>query len=219
MHVYVVYAHPSKQSFTWQVLRAFEEGLQEAGHTVEVGDLYAMNFQTDMDPAQYEREMGPDPDAPLPADVRAEHAKIARADAVAFIYPVWWSDCPAKLKGWFDRVFAHGYSYRRGGWNGRTKPVGVQWAVVVCPAGQTEESLERQGIAQSMRTIMLHDRMHGLGAKRSRMEILGGMTNDDGTRRCRNLAWARQVGRELGSAPDHSCCSMTASSNEPANSG
>jgi NAD(P)H dehydrogenase (quinone) len=171
MHVYVVYAHPSKQSFTCQVLRAFEEGLLEAGHTVEVGDVCAMDFQTDMDPAQYEREMGPDPDAPVPADVCAAHAKIARPDAVAFVYPVWWSDCPAKLKGWFDRVFAHGYSYRRGGWRGRTKPVSVRWAVALCSAGQTEEALERQGIAQSMRTIMLQDRMHGLGAKQSRMVI------------------------------------------------
>ena len=197
MHVYVVYAHPSVKSFTWQVLRSFESGLREAGHTVEIGDLYAMGFQTDMDLEQYEREVGPDPDAPVPDDVRLEHAKIARADAVAFVYPVWWSDCPAKLKGWFDRVLAHGYSYCRGGWQDRVKPVGVRWALVLCPAGHTEDHLERIGIAQSMRTVMLGDRMPGLGAKQSRMLILGGMTNDDGTWRRRNLERAHELGRTL----------------------
>ncbi|MHC4067719.1 MAG: NAD(P)H-dependent oxidoreductase [Planctomycetota bacterium] len=212
MHVYVVFAHPSRNSFTGEVLRSFEHGLKEAGHSVGIADLYAMDFQTDMDIAQYDREMGPDPDAPVPPDVKREQEKVVGADAVAFVYPIWWSDCPAKLKGWFDRVLTHGFSYIRGGWSQRRKPVSIVKALLLCPAGHTVEDLERGGIARAMRTIMLDDRMPGLGVQEATMEILGGMTNDDGTHRRRNLRRAYQLGKTFGpsprqlSEPAHTCC-------------
>jgi NAD(P)H dehydrogenase (quinone) len=47
MHVYILFAHPSHKSFTWEVLDAFVRGLRDAGHSFEVGDLYEMDFQTD----------------------------------------------------------------------------------------------------------------------------------------------------------------------------
>ena len=137
MHVYVVFAHPSRQSFTWEVLRSFERGLQEAGHTVQIADLYEMDFRADMDLFQYERETGPDPNAPVPPDVRVEQENIAFADGVAFIYPVWWSDCPAKLKGWFDRVLTHGSAYLRGDWGNRQKTAAIGKVLVLCPAGHS----------------------------------------------------------------------------------
>lgn len=195
MHVYAVIAHPSRNSFTWQVLRSFARGLHEAGHSVQIADLYAMHFQTDMDAAQYEREMGPDPDAPVPPDVKREQENIASADGVAFVYPVWWSDCPAKLKGWFDRVLTHGYAYRRGGWGSRGRPVAVKKVLVLCPAGQTREALEQQGIAASMRTIMLHDRVRALGAAEVRMEILGGTTAGGESVRRQHLEHVFELGR------------------------
>lgn len=198
MHIYAVVAHPSKHSFTWQVLRSFERGLRESGHSIQIADLYAMDFETDMDLTQYEREMGDDPDAPVPPDVKREQDNIAAADAVVFVYPVWWSDCPAKLKGWFDRVLTHGYAYRRGGWGDRRKPLAVERVLVLCPAGQTREGLERQGIAQSMRTIMLGDRVSSLGATEASMEILGGTTDGGEATRQRHLEYAFELGKAFG---------------------
>ena len=29
----------------------------------------------------------------------------------AFIYPVFWTEAPAKLVGWFDRVWSYGLAY------------------------------------------------------------------------------------------------------------
>ena len=84
MHVYVLFAYPSKASFTHEVFEAFTRGLGEAGHTFEIGDLYEMNFRTDMDLEHYTRESSLDTGGPIPEDVKAEQAKIARADALAF---------------------------------------------------------------------------------------------------------------------------------------
>ncbi len=76
MHVYILFAHPSKTSFSREVLDAFCRGLRDAGHTFETGDLYAMGFRLEMDADQYQREIGHDPHAPVPGDIAGEQEKI-----------------------------------------------------------------------------------------------------------------------------------------------
>ena len=197
MHVYVVFAHPSRQSFSARVLDAFTRGLAEAGHSFEVADLYREGFRSEMDEAQYLRETSGDPGRGVPADVGAEQARIARARGLAFIYPVWWSDCPAKLKGWFDRVLTCGYAYVYDAAGTRSTRVDIEKAVVLCSAGHPVAHLEETGIAESMRRIMLGDRLLGIGVRDARMEILGGMMPGDETHREENLRRAYELGRSF----------------------
>ncbi|MDI6877214.1 MAG: NAD(P)H-dependent oxidoreductase [Methanomicrobiales archaeon] len=197
MHVYILFTHPSKISFNREVLDAFTRGLKEAGHTYEIGDLYAMGFKSEMDADQYHREVGLDPDAPIPHDVAREQEKINRADALAFIYPVWWSDCPAKLKGWFDRVLTYGYAYYYDENGQRQTKISIRRAIVICSTGHTGEHLEGTGIAESMRRVMINDRLLGVGVKEATMEILGGMMPQDRSSRETNLKKAYNLGKNL----------------------
>ena len=48
MHVFIVYAHPSDDSFTKVARDEFIKGLESAGHTYEVSDLYKMRFNSEM---------------------------------------------------------------------------------------------------------------------------------------------------------------------------
>jgi NAD(P)H dehydrogenase (quinone) len=197
MHVYIVYAHPAKKSFSREVLNAFLQGLEEAGHTYQIGDLYQMNFQTDMDEDQYHREVGLDPYVAIPVDVKAEQLKINKSDALVFIFPVWWSDCPAKLKGWFDRVWTYGYAYFYDQDEQRKTQIHIKKALVICPAGHTIEHLEETGIAESMRRILLNDRLLGVGIGKAEIFILGGMMPGDDTFRDVNLSRAFDLGKNL----------------------
>ncbi len=70
MHVFIVYAHPSKESFTHTVLETFVAGLKESGNTYEISDLYCMNFKADMDLEEYIRESGKEINRSIPGDVR-----------------------------------------------------------------------------------------------------------------------------------------------------
>ncbi len=194
MHVYILFAHPSKASFSHKVLEAFTRGLKDAGHSYVIGDLYQMGFNCELDAAQYKRETGTDYEAPVPPDVRAEQDKINKADALAFIYPVWWSDCPAKLKGWFDRVLTLGYAYFYDDNNERHTRIRIKKAIVLCSAGHTVEYLEETGIAESMRRIVLNDRLLGIGVKKASMEILGGIMPGDVVHRQDNLKKAYELG-------------------------
>ena len=56
MKVFIVYCHPSKDSFTNEVYKSFERGLRDAGHEIFISDLYDMNFKTDISEEEYLRE-------------------------------------------------------------------------------------------------------------------------------------------------------------------
>lgn len=196
MHILIVYAHPSKDSFTHSVLEAFISGLKESNHTYELSDLYKMNFKSDMNLAEYNRESGRELTKAVPSDVRLEQEKINKSDVLVFIYPVWWSDCPSKMKGWFDRVYTLGfaYAYEHGEHAAHLK---TKKALVLCTAGHPTEYLEETGIAESMRTIMLKDRLLGVGVEKADMEILGGMVSSDNLVYESNLMKAFNLGKEI----------------------
>jgi len=174
-HVHVVYAHPSDRSFTREVLDAFLHGLDDAGHTFTVSNLYAMGFRSELTVEEYERESGYRADAPVSDDVAAEHARLDAAGVWVFIYPVWWADCPARLKGWFDRVWTVGFAYKT------TRAHTADKALVLCTAGYSVAELEASGCYEAMRTVMLTDRI-GERARAGEFVVFGGsvLGNGDG---------------------------------------
>lgn len=58
-----------------------------------------------------------------PGDVVEQQRKIARADGLAIIFPVWFVGMPAILKGWIERVFSYSFAYNLDpqGWKGDIK--------------------------------------------------------------------------------------------------
>lgn len=171
MNILIVYSHPSKKSYTFQVLGQLKSLITKQGWDFEISDLYEMNFQSDMSENEYEREGFIKTALPVSGDVLAEHKKIEKADCIIFLYPVWWSDCPAKLKGWFDRVYSVGYAYGQTETSQEMKTIPL--GLVICTAGYPVEFLKEIGIAQSMRNIMLDDRL-GKRFENKEILILGG---------------------------------------------
>jgi NAD(P)H dehydrogenase (quinone) len=110
MQVLVVFAHPNPQSFNHAIMESFVSGLKEAGHTCEISDLYAGGFNPVFNSADFSQFTG----NKMPIEVLAEQQKVNKADALVFIYPVWWWAAPAILKGWYDRVLSYGYAYKSG---------------------------------------------------------------------------------------------------------
>jgi len=173
MKVHIIYCHPSKKSYTFEILEQLKSNLEKEEIEYEISDLYAMNFKTDMTEEEYEREGFANIDMPIPNDVKKEHKKLKNADCLIFIYPVWWSDCPSKLKGWFDRVYTVGYAYGNKDSNQDDKMKILKFGLVICTAGHSNEFLKEIGIAESMRNVMIDDRL-GNRFKNKEMIILGG---------------------------------------------
>ena len=176
MKVFIVYCHPSKDSFTNEVKESFISGLEKAGHNYIVSDLYEMNFNGEMTENEYIREAYYRKEFPLPDDVLSEHEKINTSDAIVFIYPVFWSDVPAKLKGWFDRVWTYGFAY---GENRSMKL--LEKGLVLCVAGNTAEYFESTGLGEAMSKVFLDDRFFDR-VKSKEMIILGETSRETSAR-------------------------------------
>ena len=193
MKAFIVYCHPSEDSFTRCVRDSFIKGLVDSGNEYVISDLYKMNFKTDMSEAEYLRDSNYNDTPRLQDDVLAEQKKIQESDAIVFIYPVFWTEAPAKLVGWFDRVWSYGFAY-----GNKTMTV-LDKALVLCTAGNETEKLERFGLLDAMKKVMLHDRLFNRAAQ-SDFVVFGGMSKGNSTRDRnwnQNLNIAYQKGKTL----------------------
>ena len=195
MHVLVLFAHPRRNSFTGELADAFCEGLRVAGHSVEFADLYLEGFDPLLTDEQFGLETALDPEAPRPVDVRAEQSRLERAEGLVFIYPFWWSDVPALLKGWFDRVWSYGYAYAYEADRSRTTRLQVRKALALCPAGHTDEKLDDLGLRDAHHRVMVGDRLLGVGIPEARLELLGGLSGNPPDVRQQLLLRARELGQ------------------------
>lgn len=123
MNVLLVYAHPEPLSLNGALRDFTVHRLEQAGHAVQLSDLYAMRWKATLDA---EDNTAPQPGARFDAsadsrrafeggtqsaDIVREQDKLRWADAVILQFPLWWFSMPAILKGWVDRVYACGFAY------------------------------------------------------------------------------------------------------------
>ncbi|KAM9710824.1 ribosyldihydronicotinamide dehydrogenase [quinone]-like [Menidia menidia] len=122
--VLIVYAHQSSGSFNAAAKDAAVEVLTAQGCTVEISDLYAMNFKAtataedikgDVKDAEHFRYLKESQlaweEGKLSDDITKEQAKITEADIIVFQFPMYWFSVPGILKGWFDRVLTSGFAF------------------------------------------------------------------------------------------------------------
>ena len=171
MKVFIVYCHPSDDSFTRHVRDTFIKGIKDSGHEYILSDLYKMNFQSDMTEAEYLRDAYYKVEPKLAEDVLAEQEKINSSDAIVFIYPVFWTEAPAKLVGWFDRVWTFGFAY-----GNKTMKL-LDKALILATTGNTYEHLENFGLLYSMKKVMLEDRLFDR-VKTKDFQVFDGMSRE-----------------------------------------
>jgi NAD(P)H dehydrogenase (quinone) len=193
MKVFIVYCHPSEDSFTKNMCDEFIKGITDSGNEYIISDLYKMGFQTDMTEEEYLRDAYYNDTPKVADDVLAEQEKINSADALAFIYPVFWTEAPAKLVGWFDRVWSYGFAY------GEKTMKLLDKALILCSAGNPIERLEENGLLDSMKKVMLGDRLIGR-AKQMEFIVFDNTSRENELREKnwdKNLQKAYEIGKGL----------------------
>ncbi|WP_426230866.1 NAD(P)H-dependent oxidoreductase [Pararhizobium sp. DWP3-4] len=173
MRILLVLAHPLADSFAAGVAATAKAALEKGGHSVDLLDLYREGF----DPRLQEEERCGYFDTPYDTTgVDDIVARLRAADGLILVFPQWWFNFPAILKGFFDRVFAPGVAFDHEQYGGRILPrltnirlfwalttTGSPWWVVKLYMGNPVRRLLKRGIAAfcakdvKFRMISLHD--------------------------------------------------------------
>ena len=96
---FIIYGHYDDSSFNAAIRDTFVESATNAGHKVDLVDLYKEKF----DPVF----AGEEPDATV-----IDHRKrIEDSDTIVLIAPIWNFRMPAILEGWIDKVLAPPWAF------------------------------------------------------------------------------------------------------------
>ena len=135
--VLLVYCHPNPKSFNHALRERLEAEIKANGSEVRTRDLYEMKFDPSLDGEDFtEMKSGK-----IPADIAAEQDEMRWADRLAFIYPLWWFDRPALVKGYIDRVYSYGFAFKYGA-GGAEGLLPHKRALVIMTTGTPEAILE-----------------------------------------------------------------------------
>jgi NAD(P)H dehydrogenase (quinone) len=102
--ILIIYAHPNKDGFCGEILKNVIKNVKNC----EILDLYAMNYN----PILQNEEHFTSGHYEVSKENKKIQEKIKNCDKFIFIYPTWWQNMPAILKGFIDRIFTPKFAYK-----------------------------------------------------------------------------------------------------------
>ncbi|MFQ3201854.1 MAG: NAD(P)H dehydrogenase (quinone) [Zhongshania sp.] len=165
MNVLIVHAHPEPKSFSSALYLEAKRFFEEKGDSVQVSDLYAMDFNPVASSEDFAERADPDyfnyaleqrksvPAGTISTDIKIEIEKVEAADLLVFNFPLYWFSTPAILKGWIDRVFVSGKFYGGKRIYGNGGMAGKK-ALVSVSTGGRDDMLSEGGIHGDINEIL-----------------------------------------------------------------
>lgn len=104
----IIYAHPWNESFNSAILNQAIESIKKRGENYKVIDLYKDQFNPVMSNEElrvYSKGGFKDP------LIKSYNDILDDTDRVIVIFPIWWYDMPAIMRGFFDKVMLSGSAY------------------------------------------------------------------------------------------------------------
>lgn len=104
-NILIINGHPNKESFNHAVAAAYRSGALKTGALVRQINISDLNFNPNL-AYGYTKRMNLEP------DLLESLEKIKAADHLVWIHPIWWGGMPAIMKGFIDRLFLPGLTFR-----------------------------------------------------------------------------------------------------------
>ncbi len=103
--ILVINGHPRAESLCGSLAQAYAEEAKQAGADVTLLDLHRLQFDMSL-------HVGYKSEQALEGDLVHAQQLIRASDHLVFVFPSWWASLPALLKGFLDRVFLPGFSFK-----------------------------------------------------------------------------------------------------------
>ena len=104
-NILIINGHPNKDSFCYALATAYHDAAVQTGASVTTLNIAELNFDPNLQYG-YTKRMELEP------DLLASLEKIKHADHLVWVHPVWWGGFPAIMKGFIDRLFLPGLTYK-----------------------------------------------------------------------------------------------------------
>ncbi|HXP92360.1 MAG TPA: NAD(P)H-dependent oxidoreductase [Candidatus Binatia bacterium] len=188
--VTIIQGHPDRHGdhLDHALAAAYAQGASEAGHAVELITVATLDFPLLRTAADFEHGM-------LPPPIADCQKKIASADHLVIIYPLWLGDVPALLKGFLEQTFRPGFAFTYGGPFGAKKLLKGKTCRLILTMGMPAfvyRWIFRSHSVKSMQRNMLAF----CGIKPVGATIFGGVERAKERRRDKWLAHVRELGRK-----------------------
>jgi len=102
--IVIINGHPDRESFNHALQNAYKTGALAAGNEVEEITLSDMDFSPNLRFGYRKR-------TDLEPDLLSAWEKIQQANHLVLIFPIWWANMPALMKGFYDRLFLPGLTF------------------------------------------------------------------------------------------------------------
>ena len=136
MNATIVYAHPWNNSFNHAILEKVIETLKGRNDEVSIIDLYKDKFNPVMTEEDLNLYMKGESADPL---VVHYNEILDKTDKIIFIFPIWWYDMPAIMRGFLDKVLLSGSSYIED--NGMHPVRNIEHTVILTTSSAPTDSL------------------------------------------------------------------------------
>lgn len=104
-NILIINGHPNRDSFNFALAKAYKEAALQNGASVAEINIAELQFNPNLQFA-YTKRMD------LETDLLESMEKIRQAEHLVWIHPVWWGGFPAIMKGFIDRLFLPGLTYK-----------------------------------------------------------------------------------------------------------
>jgi len=148
----IIFSHPHLYSYTFAIVNKVSNILKEKNEEVKIVDLYMKNFN----PVLSEKELILANKGESLPEIKIYQKKIVDSNRIIFVYPIWWSQMPAMMKGFIDRVFTKGFAYTI---NDDGSPNGLlsdKKVVAISPLGTSRENAEKEGLDISLKQTLVN---------------------------------------------------------------
>lgn len=159
--VTIIFAHPWHGSFNKAILDTVTTVLEKKKKEYQVIDLYKDKFNpvmTQEELALYSRGQHKDPLVAKYQDI------LRKTDEVLFLFPLWWYDTPAILKGFIDKVMLKNFAYTESSTGLKGKLTHIK-SVKVITTGQAPRWYLKYFAGNLIQKTFINATLNGVGLK------------------------------------------------------
>ncbi len=103
--VLIINGHPNKESYNYALSAAYAKGASKTSAKISHINISDLDFNPNL-------ASGDQHNSELEPDLQVAIERIKRADHIVWVFPMWWYGYPALMKGFIDRTFLPGITFK-----------------------------------------------------------------------------------------------------------